>query len=31
MERISNFFAPVISAGAFVQLLGQSTKRASLG
>ena len=30
MERINNFFAPVISADTFVQLMERSSKRASL-
>jgi nicotinamidase-related amidase len=30
MERINNFFAPVISSDEFVRLLGRGTKRAAL-
>jgi nicotinamidase-related amidase len=30
LERINNFFAPVISSETFVQLLGKGGKRASL-
>ncbi len=30
MERINNFFAPVISSGTFVPLLERNGKRASL-